>query len=95
MDGGDPAPVLEGVRLYRGRYFTLWNDSIVYLNMVSDDGYAFELLDPETGHRRRVADVPAVFYCQGVSVSPDGQWLLYSLTDRGRVSDIKLVENLR
>jgi hypothetical protein len=61
--------------------------AIVYLNVAGEEGYAFELLDPETGDRRRIADASAIFYCQGISVPPDGQWLIYALTDKGRESE--------
>ncbi len=94
LDGGEETLVLESDGLYRG-FWTLWRNRIVYLHREkgSNSIRSFHL---ETGKVTTVAELapdPSVV-AKGISVSPDGLWILYSQgpPDTG---DLMLVESFR
>ena len=92
VEGGQAAKVLENLSYLRnlvivskGIYFvpqqgTAWGTSI-------------EFLDFATNHTKRVASVGKPF-SGGLALSPDGQWILYTLLDQAD-TELRLVENFR
>jgi hypothetical protein len=73
----------------------VWNDTILYVNRRAASGTAIELFDPATGDTREIASLgewPSLSF--GLSVSPDGRWILYTRNDHPG-SDIMLVEGFR
>jgi Tol biopolymer transport system component len=73
----------------------LWRDQLVYLREEAGCEPRIEMLDLKT---RRTAALVALGPTSrpgiGLSVSPDGRWVLYSQTDQ-MISDIFMVENFR
>ena len=88
--GGDEAFVLGGVERTQ-RAWLLWRDSILYLP--AEGGSLLNRFDIVSGKTSRFAELGAAS-CNGLSVSQDGQALLY-VKDEGTGYDILLVENFR
>ena len=57
-------------------------------------GSSIEFLDFATNHTKRVASFGKSFGIDGLSLSPDGRWMLYAQDELG-VSELRLVENFR
>lgn len=73
--------------------WSVFRGGICYLNREAKPGTAIEFYDFATGEISQVAvleDPPSPF---GLSVSPDGRWIVY-LKDE-TAADIMLVENFR
>jgi hypothetical protein len=90
-EGGEATLAVET----RFNIYTVWDDKIVYVNRRPESGTAIELFDPETGETREIASLgewPSLSF--GLSVSPDGKWILYTQNDNPG-SDILLVEGFR
>ena len=76
------------------RAFSLVNDGIYFIPEPGADGkYSIQFLSFATGKVKTVAPMSS---CpdEGLSVSPDGRFLLFSQFDEGG-SDLMLVENFR
>jgi hypothetical protein len=74
--------------------FSLWRNFIVYLLQDHVEGARAEAFDMETRKTTLVAELGKETRLGGYgrhSVSPDGQWILFSRED-GAGSDIMLVE---
>jgi Tol biopolymer transport system component len=88
--GGEESQVLPSV-LYRD--FFLVNDGIYFIPEPGADGkFSIQFLNIATGKVKTVAPVSRPF--EGLSVSPDGRFLLFSQVDEAG-SDLMLVENFR
>ena len=89
----------EEEQVWRGfasRFWTISAGDLVFLDFGASQGRRFCVLDLATRRLRPLA-IPAgkvAWGASGLSVSPDGQWLLYTQLDR-LVSQINLVENYR
>ncbi len=92
--GGAESLVLED-QVWRGHYWTLWQDDIVALHPVAEGRMAVDRFSSSTTEVTRLAELPKSFYCQGMTVSPDGRWMAFSYTDQGRSSDIMMLESFR
>ncbi len=94
VEGGEEVAVLKG-KLLEAPNWVLWRDLLIYRGWVSEYGHAFiNAYHLDTGEETRLVtfgpeDIPFGF---GLSVSPDGKWLLYSKSDP-RNSDIIVIEN--
>jgi Tol biopolymer transport system component len=91
LEGGEPIRAVDA----RFNIWTAWNGKILYVDRRAETGTAIELFDPGTGETREVASLgewPLLFL--GLSVSPDGKWILYTQGDDPG-SDIMLVEGFR
>ena len=66
----------------------------IYFYAYKDGNAEVDLLDLPTSRVRRIStlDRPPAHWVGGISVSPDGKWLLYSRIDE-TTSDLMLVEN--
>jgi Tol biopolymer transport system component/DNA-binding winged helix-turn-helix (wHTH) protein len=100
-DGGPPGiwriPVEGGeeVQIHDQAGFGDWmviDDGICYLNLRAQPKPTFETLDLTTGEVRRVSALEHLPLAWRPSMSPDRQWILYSVDD-GLESDIMLVED--
>jgi Tol biopolymer transport system component len=90
VSGGEESQVLPSV-LYRD--FFLVNDWIYFIPEPGADGkYSIQFLNIATGKVKTVA--PVSHPLEGLSVSPDGRFLLFSQVDEAG-SDLMLVENFR
>ncbi len=71
-------------------------ESGIYFYAYKDGNAEIDLLDLPTSRIRRIStlDKPPAPWLGGLSVSPDGKWLLYSRIDE-TASDLMLVENFR
>jgi len=73
----------------------LWGESIVYVNPDDEKGPTIELFDLTDRLVTEIAALgPRTRVGPGLSVSPDGRWILYVQIDMSS-SDIMLVENFR
>jgi Tol biopolymer transport system component len=90
VSGGDETDVLPSVTFYN---FALRHDGIYFIPRADPDGRsAIHFYSFASGKSRQVVAVGET--SQGISVSPDGQTLLYCQIDERR-SDLMLVENFR
>jgi hypothetical protein len=97
--GGEESLVSDG-QVWRGHYWSLWHSDIIALHPAEEGRMAVDRINPLTDETSRLAELPSwrgpgSFYCQGITVSPDGQWMAYSYTDQGRASDIMMMESFR
>jgi Tol biopolymer transport system component/DNA-binding winged helix-turn-helix (wHTH) protein len=91
--GGEENQILPSVFL---RNFFLVNDGIYFIPEPGADGkFSIQFLNIATGKVKTVAPVSQVSHpMEGLSVSPDGRFLLFSQNDEAG-SDLMLVENFR
>jgi hypothetical protein len=92
-EGGDEALVLD--KRPHWMSWTLWRESIVYVNPEGATGPTIEQFDLRNGTVTEVVALgretqPGI----GLSVSPDGQWIVYSRDDLAG-SDLMLIEGFR
>jgi hypothetical protein len=81
---------------FTSRFWTIASDGLVSLDFSVKPRRTLSVLDLSTKRVKRLGS-PAgevAWGYSGLSVSPDGQWLLYAQMDR-LVSQINLVENFR
>ena len=98
VDGGEEKPVLEG-QLFENGAWTLWNHAIVFRRRLRTGTgsmpCAIDMMDLDTSEIKQLVDLgPQTGYGGGMSVSPDGRFMLFS-RHRPWNSDITLVENFR
>ncbi len=88
--GGDEEPVLDGVYPHR---WSLTEDGIAYINEVTQE---FELFDFASGKRTHFSSPTGPLFPRGggVSLSPDGRWLIYPQNDAAGI-DLVMLENFR
>jgi Tol biopolymer transport system component/DNA-binding winged helix-turn-helix (wHTH) protein len=96
LGGGQAAKVLEGlstsinlVILDKGIYFVPVPDAA--------SGASIQFLDLQTNQIRRIASPERPIGMgdfEGLAISPDGRWLLYTQADQGG-AELRLVENFR
>lgn len=89
-EGGEAKLVLDR----HTNKWTVWMGKIVYI-AERETETVIELFDPERETTRQIASLdgrPRLWF--GLTVSPDGQWILYTQNDHPG-SDIMLVENFR
>jgi Tol biopolymer transport system component len=92
VDGGEEALFLEGE--FSQYTWDLWEDNLVYVNPNGENDPSIELLDLETREVTHIASLGAdTEISRGFSVSPDGQWILFTRVESEQTSDIMLVEN--
>ena len=71
----------------------LWRDNIVYLNPHGEEGPRLEMVDPETRQSTLIQVLErSSVHSRGLSVSPDGQWIVFGNRDVAG-SDLILVKN--
>jgi len=93
VGGGDGKVVLD--RRPDFMNWDLWGESIVYVNPDDEKGPTIELFDLTDRSVTEIAALgPRTRVGSGLSVSPDGRWILYVQKDMSS-SDIMLVENFR
>jgi Tol biopolymer transport system component len=92
-EGGQEALVLD--KRPHWKNWTIWKDSIVYLDPEGASGPTIEQFDLKT---RTVTEIAALGMDtqldNGLSVSPDGRWILYARDDLAG-SDLMLIEGFR
>jgi Tol biopolymer transport system component len=95
VGGGEESPVLEGEQL-QSLNWTLWEDKIVYRHWVTNRTCVISQMDLKT---RRVTELTrfepelgGLRFAYGLTVSPDGRFLLYSKSVPLN-HDLILVEN--
>jgi Tol biopolymer transport system component len=95
VEGGEEIPVLEG-RVASGYRFYLWRNKIAYETWDGDKRRFVELFDLDNRQTTRFPafSEPDVGGSLGLTVSPDGMWILLSKMEPP-LSDIKLVESFR
>lgn len=93
LAGGTPFQVLKTAV---GRYWTVSGDYLYFLDLAAHPRTTVNRLDLRTEQMTRLAELekkqPSGL--SGLSVSPDGNWIIYPLADE-ETSRIILVENLR
>src|SRR5262249_34848023 len=94
VEGGDEVEISQLANAGQWRYWTVHRDGIYFVAAEGNGRWAVRLFNPSTRKTKRVAflNEPPLVGPPGLSVSPDGRWLLYSQIDR-LVSDIVLVDN--
>jgi Tol biopolymer transport system component/predicted Ser/Thr protein kinase len=92
VDGGEERPIVK--RPVHPLNWCLWRQNIVYIIQEGKKGPSIEMFDLTTGETTDLASLgPHTQTSVGLTVSPDGQWILYTQVDVE--SDIMLVENFR
>lgn len=91
-DGGKATPVLD----LPAWQYCFWQQYVIYANRNDPDRQALEMLNLETGEVTELAVIygESPWGWSGMSVSPDGQWVVYASLDSSG-SDLMLVENFR
>ncbi len=96
VDGGEETLVLDKEPDFMD--WVLWRGNIVYINPEGNSGPTLELLDLDTKEIRELVSFANRTNFGGMNVgltvSPDGQWVVYSNADE-MSSDIMMVENFR
>ena len=91
--GGEEAPVLDKHQAGLQRAWKVVNDGIYFTTPETSAPHLIEFFSFATGRLTQIAAVDKPFG-SGLSISPDGRWLIYTQRDRtGR--DIMLMENFR
>jgi Tol biopolymer transport system component len=96
VEGGEEVPILTG-KLLEGPNWVLWRGALIYRAWTSEYGQAFiNTYHLATGEESRLQtfDEKEQAFGYGLSVSPDGKWILYSKAEP-RNSDIVLIEDFR
>ena len=103
VDGGPETPVLEGLLLEQMNW-TLWNNYLVYRHWLENKGPCLiskrNLETGEVSDLARFEPQPgehalgSLVFCFGATVSPDGQWQMYALSEPA-TADLLLVENFK
>ncbi len=92
--GGEEVAVLKD-KLLEAPNWVLWRDLLIYRGWVSEYGHAFiNAYHLETREETQLVTFgpEEITFGFGLSVSPDGKWILYS-KEEPRNSDIIIVEN--
>ena len=87
LDGSGETEIVTGVAK---RGFAITADSLYYLHEEHERGVALRMRRLATGKETEISRIVKPYL--GLSISPDGRYLLYSQTDR-EDSDLMLVEN--
>lgn len=74
--------------------WALLEGGLLYVNRGAGTGPSSEFLELESGRTRRIASLPQRVNQFGISVSPDGMWILYAQLSPYDI-DLWLVENFR
>jgi Tol biopolymer transport system component len=90
VGGGDEVKILDSVSW---QDWGLFEKGICFLRRVPPARTALDCYDFATGSIRTVAELEHPPHWGGMSVSPDGRWILYVKTESQ--SDLMLVENFR
>jgi Tol biopolymer transport system component len=89
--GGDARLIMDK---WVGQSYCVWRNHLVYFTSNREDGLVIEMLDLASEKTKRVATLGRLGLRAGLTVSPDGQWILLSRIDRSG-SDLVLVEHFR
>jgi Tol biopolymer transport system component len=95
-DGSDEKLVVD-VRVNTLSSWQPWRDKLVYVRTIGPRTGAIEVFDLNTHQTQELAQVPGIGRIgpfAGLTVSPDGQFILYSSRDTAG-SDIYVVDNYR
>jgi hypothetical protein len=89
-DGGEETQVLDG---FNSALFGIVNEGIYFIGRANTSGrYSIQFFNFATKGIRDISTIENT--ATDFSVSPDGQWILYSQIDQVG-SDLMLVENFR
>jgi hypothetical protein len=95
VGGGPETLVFNGVT---DRFWTIAGENLYFIDVDAKLHASINCLSLATGKIARIADVekdPFVLLgWTGLSVSPDGEWIIYPQLDQ-QISRIMLVENFR
>jgi len=94
VDGGDETPVVETDKPAQWRNWALSDQGIFFLNSDQPEKTVVEFFSFTTRQVKKLATLDRPTFLTGIALSPDGRWLLFTLTDR-QGSNIMLVENFR
>jgi Tol biopolymer transport system component len=93
VEGGTETPVLDHHQAGFWRVWTVTEQGIYFATAENPSRPLIEFFSFATGQVTQIAALEKPFYL-GLSVSPDGRWLIYSQLDQSG-SDIMLMENFR
>jgi Tol biopolymer transport system component len=93
VEGGDEAPVLDHHRPAFWRAWAVTGQGIYFATAENPSRPLIEFFNFATGKVTQIATLEKPFSL-GISVSPDGRWLIYTQLDQSG-SDIMLMENFR
>ncbi|MCI0524835.1 MAG: winged helix-turn-helix domain-containing protein [Acidobacteria bacterium] len=93
VEGGEETPVLDYHQAGFWRAWNLTEQGIYFATAENPSRPLIEFFSFTTGKVTQIASLEKPFFL-GLSVSPDGRWLIYSQLDQSG-SDIMLMENFR
>jgi Tol biopolymer transport system component len=93
VSGGAETPVIEGLLLEQLNW-TIWDNTLIYRHRLENQGRsAVSKRNLETGEVSELSRFGReTGFCFGATVSPDGQWLMHSISEPP-TADLMLVEN--
>jgi eukaryotic-like serine/threonine-protein kinase len=94
VEGGEETLVVETDKAGLWRNWALSDKGIYFTNNEQPEKPVIEFFSFATGRVTKLATLDRQINSQGIALSPEGRWLLFSLTDRQR-QNIMLVENFR
>ncbi len=96
VEGGDETLVLSHHNAGRWRYWRVVDQGIYFASAEKPTGTVIEFFSFTTGKITQVAELDKGIQTgyRGLSVSPDGRWIIYASIDQSG-SDIMLMENFR
>jgi Tol biopolymer transport system component len=94
VEGGEEVEIPQLADAGHWRYWAVANEGIYFVAKAGSRQWVIELFSFANGKVKRIAvmNEPPIWGAPGLSVSPDGRWILYVQND-SRVSDVLLVEN--
>jgi len=90
VGGGEETQLVDSV--FR-RAFAVTSQGIFFIASPDAEGFSIRFVDFGTRRVKRIASIESP-WLNGLSVSPDGRWILYPKLDH-KESDLMLVENFR
>ncbi|MCG8432657.1 MAG: DPP IV N-terminal domain-containing protein [Gammaproteobacteria bacterium] len=94
VSGGDEELVLQSLAPVDWNNWLVTENGIFYIDRALNEEATLAFFDFDTRRVREITQIEKLLFRSGISLTPDGQWLLFSRLDFEE-TDLMLVENYR